>query len=98
MLRHLSFFEIDEDKINEHREYLDKMKQGHLSSSKMTSAKLIEMGSKKEEKLMQSFKAVDKIYSVLHEMDQLGYTLKNNKYVINFCTDRKIWLIPIFLH
>lgn len=66
MLRHLSFFEIDEEKINLHRKYLDQMKQLHTSSSKMASAKVIDMGFKKEEeKLMQSFKSIDKIYAVL---------------------------------
>lgn len=66
MLRHLSFFEIDEDKINLHRDYLDKMKRFNASSSKMASTKVIDMGFKKEEeKLMQSFKSIDKIYYVL---------------------------------
>lgn len=48
MLRHLSFFEIDEEKINLHRDFLDKMKQPNTSGSKMASAKVIDMGFRKE--------------------------------------------------
>lgn len=31
-------------------------------------------------------------------MDSLGYTLRTNKYLISFCTEKKLWLIPIFLN
>ena len=52
---------------------------------------------KKEEQLVRSFKTLDKIYSVLQEMDRLGYPTKINKYIINFCVNKKLWLVQLFL-
>lgn len=48
--------------------------------------------------MMECLRAIDRVYNVLLEMEREGYVLKNNKYVIEYCANGRIWLKKVFLH
>lgn len=100
LMSQVSFTQIDEEKIEAQKKYLSKF--DHLSKSlpKMATINTQRLSPTKEseERVMESLKAIDRVYSVLLEMEREGYVLKNNKYVIEFCTNGRGWLKKVFLH
>ena len=102
MMAHLSFCQIEEDKIESQKQFLKNIKslKATTSPSKMVSTmRGTQYGfRRKQDKLVETFRVIDKIYSNLSEMEEIGYNLKTNKYVIIFCTTIRFWLTDIFLN
>jgi hypothetical protein len=43
-------------------------------------------------------RVIERIYGLLREMEEAGYSLKDNRYLINYCIMGKLWLKKVFLH
>ena len=52
---------------------------------------------RKEEHLVDAFKTIDRIFKTLNEMEDLGYAMKTNKFMITFCTMVRYWMSDVFL-
>ena len=98
MMAHLSFAEIEEEKINNQKSIMKKMKESLKNTSKMISIKSTNYACRKSEQyILLSLKNIDKIYKVLFEMSEMGYSSRNNKYLINFCANVRFWMAKLFL-
>lgn len=84
LMSQVSFTQIDEEKIAAQKKYLSRFE--HLSKSlpKMANINVQHLSPTKEseEQVMEGLKAIDRVYSLLVEMEREGYVLRNNKYVI----------------
>jgi hypothetical protein len=82
LMGQISFTQIDEERVTVQRKYLSKFT--HLSKSlpKMVQANSEGEAKESEERLIDCLRTIDRIYSMIQEMEDVGYLHKNNRYVI----------------
>lgn len=91
----ISFTEIEEDKIAAQKKYLRKFE--YLSRS-LAKGRFGEEGIVAEETTLDCLRGIDKAYAVMAEMEELGYSKKNNRYMVDYCSCGRMWLKQMFLY
>jgi hypothetical protein len=57
-----------------------------------------EEGAAIGETTLDCLRGIDKAYAVMNEMEDLGYSKKNNRYMIDYCACGRMWLKQVFLY
>lgn len=46
---------------------------------------------------MECLRAIDRIFLVLKQMEFAGFASRSNRFVIDYCTEGRMWLKRVFL-
>ena len=92
MMRQIDFTEEDEAKVMEQQQFLRQFEH-----SRESVLKRVGKNEKEEAEIIECMKTIARIYSVLNELERMGFALRTNKKVIRYCLGSHPWLKKVFL-